>query len=442
MTMATAGVLGGSVVQFATSNSGAARVSDAGLRAQALAEAGVAYAQSTLYNSGAPTMAGAVPTTTRQMDGGQTTYYGTLSGSTWTLVGIGRVPNPAGPGDVVRSSSSRARLGSAQRGAANNAVWNYVYVDDPTATTALGNSVNVNIPLYVRGNLRLSNTAQVSGYALQVGGTLEFQNSAHVGTVDAPIHEAHVGGGCRVGSSGAFVKPCGPAQRVYATISDAQPTTFVKPPVDLAGWYYNAQPGPRHGCTVGSFPGGFDNDASPNTSRSAVDLTPSGAYDCRVYDAAGALVGQISWSPSTQVLTIAGTLYFDGSIVFSQSNRAIYAGRATIYAAGDITLSNQTVLCGDPQCDADWNPQQNLLALVSGRNVTIGNNTSFQGAIYAVNDYAEDNSSTVWGPIIARRVSLANSSVNHYVPIGTLMPGMPATYEDVATITNEPGSWG
>ncbi len=46
------------------------------------------------------------------------------------------------------------------------------------------------------------------------------------------------------------------------------------------------------------------------------------------------------------------------------------------------------------------------------------------------------------GPIIARRISLANSSVNHYVPIGTLMPGMPATYEDVVTITNEPGSWG
>jgi hypothetical protein len=48
----------------------------------------------------------------------------------------------------------------------------------------------------------------------------------------------------------------------------------------------------------------------------------------------------------------------------------------------------------------------------------------------------------VWGPVIARRVSFANSSVNHYVPIGTLMPGMPATYEDVVTLTNEPGSWG
>jgi predicted acyltransferase (DUF342 family) len=210
----------------------------------------------------------------------------------------------------------------------------------------------------------------------------------------------------------------------------------------MSGWYFNAEPGPRHACTNGSFPGGFDNDAVPNNSRSNVDLTPGSAYDCRVYDAGGALVGQITWNPTTKALIIAGTIYFDGSIVFSQQNRAIYQGRATIYAAGDITLSNQTTLCGDPECDTDWNPQANLLAFVAGRNVSVGNNAAFQGAIYAVNDYTEDNASVMWGPIIAHRVSLANSSVNHYVPIGTLMPGMPANYEDVVTITNQPGSWG
>jgi hypothetical protein len=39
-------------------------------------------------------------------------------------------------------------------------------------------------------------------------------------------------------------------------------------------------------------------------------------------------------------------------------------------------------------------------------------------------------------------LSLSNSTTNHYVPIGTLMPGMPASYEDVVTINNVPGSWG
>jgi len=237
-------------------------------------------AYSTLYNSGTPTMGNAAPPRTITLATGDASYYGTLTGDTWKLIGVGTVRNPTGPGTepVVRTVSGKAALGSAHRGTANNAVWNYVYLDDPTATTTLGNSVDVDIPLYVRGNLVLTNTAQVSSYALQVGGTLEFRNTAHVGTAAEPIQEAHVAGGCRVGSSGAFVKPCGPDQMVHATISDSTPVAFVN--------------------------------------------------------------------------------------------------------------------------------------------------------------------STFCGPIIARRVSLANSTVNHYVPIGTLMPGMPASYEDVVTITNEPGSWG
>ncbi len=448
VTMLATGTMASSAIAYSSWNYGSTKRSDADLQAQALAEAGLNYAYSTLYNSGSPTMPDAVPARTITLTTGDASYYGTLTDNTWKLVGVGTVRNPTGPSSqpIVRTVSGRAALGSSRRGSENNAVWNYVYVDDPTVTTHLGNSVDVNIPLYVRGNLVLSNSAQVSGYALQVGGTLEVRNTGHVGTPEAPIHEAHIGGGCRVGSSGSFVKPCGPAQMVNATISDATPTEFVKPEVDLAGWYYNSEPGPRHPCTVGSFPGGFDNDSVPNNSRSPVNLTPSDPYDCRVYNAAGALTGQLTWVPGTGSspgkLTMAGTIYFDGPIEFRQYNNAVYEGRATIYAAGDITFANQSILCGDPECDADWDPQANLLAFVSGGSVRVGQQSNFQGAIYAVLDYAEQNNSTFWGPIIARRVALSNSTVNHYVPIGTLMPGMPASYEDVVTITNEPGSWG
>jgi hypothetical protein len=448
VTLLTTGTLATSTLAYTSWNYGSSKRSDADIQALALAEAGLAYAYSTLYNSGSPTMANAVPTRTITLATGDATYYGTLTDNTWKLVGVGTVKNPTGPGSapVVRTVGGKATLGSSSRGSANNAVWNYVYVDDPTAVTTLGNSVNVNIPLYVRGSLVLANTAQVSGYALQVGGTLEFRNTAHVGTAAEPIHEAHIGGGCRVGASGGFVTPCGPAQMVNATISDSTPTEFVKPEVDLARWYRDSQPGPMHPCTVGSFPGGFDDDSVPSNSRSVVDLTPSTPYDCRVYDASGALVGQLSWAPgggsTPGTLTVAGTIYFDGAVSFRQYNNAVYQGRGTIYAAGDITFANQSTLCGDPECDAGWDPQANLLAFVSGGNVRVGQQSNFQGAIYAVLDYSEDNNSTFWGPIIARRVSLANSTTNHYVPIGTLMPGMPATYEEVVTITNEPGSWG
>lgn len=448
VTMLATGTLASSAIAYSSWNYGSSKRSDAELQALALAEAGLNYAYSTLYNSGTPTMDGAVPSRTITLSTGDATYYGTLTDDTWKLVGIGTVRNPTGPGSqpVVRTVSGRAALGSASHGSANNAVWNYVYVDDPTAVTTLGNSVDINIPFYVRGSVVIANTAQVSGYAMQVGGTVEFRNDGRVGSAGAPIHEAHIAGGCRVGSSGPFTTPCNADTRVHATISDANPTALVKPEVDMSGWYYNAQPGPRHPCTVGSFPGGFDNDSVPNNSRPAVNLTPATGYDCRVYDAAGALVGQLTWVPGSGsnpgTLTMAGTIYFDGPIEFRQYNNAVYQGRATIYAAGDISFANQSRLCGDPECDADWDPQQNLLAFVSGANVRVGQQSAFQGAIYAVLDYSEQNNSTFWGPIIARRVSFANSTVNHYVPIGTLMPGMPATYEEVVTITNEPGSWG
>jgi hypothetical protein len=438
------GSMASTTLSYSTWNSGSARRTAAETKALALAEAGLNYAYSTLYNSSSPTMDNAVPPRTLQVEDGEVSYYGTLTGSTWKLVGVGTVRNPTGPGaePVVRTVSGRASVGSARRGTENNAVWNYVYVDDPTSTTLLGNSVDINIPLYTQGNLRLVNSAQVSGYALQVKGNVQIENSSHVGTSDARVHEVHVAGGCRVGSSGAFTAPCGAGQAVHANISDASPTDFSKPPVDLAGWYENAAPGPRRGCTVGSFPGGFDNDGVYNNSRPAVDLLPNASYDCRVYDGSGALVGQLTWNVSTRRLTMHGTIFFDGPILFRNSNFGIYSGRATIYSSGNITFANSTTLCGDLECDADWNAQQNLLAFVSGGNVTTANSTRFQGAIYAVNDYSEANSSTVWGPVIARRVAFANSSVNHYVPIGTLMPGMPASYEDVVTITNEPGSWG
>jgi hypothetical protein len=38
-------------------------------------------------------------------------------------------------------------------------------------------------------------------------------------------------------------------------------------------------------------------------------------------------------------------------------------------------------------------------------------------------------------------VHLANSAENHYVPLGTLLPGMPQTSSEAITITTEQGSW-
>ncbi len=445
-------IAGTTTMIYTTANHGSAARSKADRRALSLAEAGLNYAYSTLYNASDPTQPGAVPQRAETLESGTATYWGTLDTqtNTWTLTGVGRVSSPVRAEDVSRTVRGRVSLGTGQAGTANNAVWNYIYAEAPTSCMALGNSVNVSVPIYVKGDLCLSNSSQISGSTtvLQVGGTVTINNSAHVGASGANISQVHIAGGCRIGS-GPLHNPCTAADQVYANTISSQVTGLEKPPVDLAGWYQNARPGPMQGCTTQTgTPPTFDNDAIMNRSLSQpVSLTPAWAYDCQVRDAQNNLIGRIAWDPVTKALTIHGTIFFDGDIEFQNSTEAYYTGRATIYASGKITMRNSTRLCGVSDCGSGWAPLQNLLALVAGSSTdevgfAVENSGRFQGAVYAVNDYSEQNSAVIWGPIIARQVYLMNSAENHYVPLGTLLEGMPATYQEVVTLSNQPGSWG
>jgi Tfp pilus assembly protein PilX len=448
------GISGTTAMIYSTENVRGASTSKADERSFSLAEAGLNYAYATLYNAPDPTMPGAVPVRSEQADDATIMWWGTLdtTTNTWTLTGRGSVPSPAGGIPIIRTIRGRASIQHTMVGTQNNAIWNYVYADSTTTCTTLSNSVNVNVPFYVRGNLCLQNTAQVSGVntVLHVGGTLTLNNSSHVASAGAPLAEVHVAGGCRFGN-GAFHNPCGTADAVYSsTPPDAINPDFVKPPVDLPYWYLNAKPGPKQACTTQTgTPPVFDNDTTMNRSLpSAVDLTPALAYDCQVTDAQGNLLGRIAWTPgSPGTLTIAGTLFFDGDISFSNSVNAVYVGRATLYAAGTISINNSTKICGSANCDAAWDPTQNLLAFVAGSSTdavgcSIQNSSVYQGAIYAVNDYSESTGADIWGPIIARQVYLNNNTTNHYVPLGTLLGGQPQTSQDAISIVNQTGSWG
>jgi Tfp pilus assembly protein PilX len=122
------GIAGTSAVAYTTANQRSANYAKAEHATQSLAEAGLHYALSTLYNAGDPTMPGAVPARTVNVGGGEVTYSGTLSedGTTWTLAGVGRMPNPTGAATIVRSARVRATVGNAAAGGQNNAFWNYV----------------------------------------------------------------------------------------------------------------------------------------------------------------------------------------------------------------------------------------------------------------------------------------------------------------------------
>ena len=198
------GITGTTAMVYTTSNVRTAASSKADERAFALAEAGLNYAYSTLYNASDPTMPGAVPLRSEVVEDGTITWWGTLDTETnkWTLNGRGELPNPAGGMDVIRVVRGRASIQSVSVGSENNAIWNYIYAEAPTTCTTLSNSVNVNVPIYIKGNLCLQNSAQISGQytVLQVGGTLTLNNSSHVGQAGSPIGEVHIAGGCRKGA--------------------------------------------------------------------------------------------------------------------------------------------------------------------------------------------------------------------------------------------------
>ncbi len=411
--------------------------------ALAAAEAGVATALSVLSNSPRPLASTALPAPgAPQVDavsGGTVSWYGTLAGDTWTIYATGAVPNPAGGAVLTRALQVDARVGST----AVNGAWNYVYANDASGCLTLNSSVVVSEPLYTRGSLCTNNSSRVTGSPTHVEGTIQTTSSSSVGQSGTPIAELHVAGGCRYGTSGAFVFPCTASQQVYATAQDQVPAGVTKPPVDLAFWYANAKPGPLQTCTTGSFPGGFDTDTTMNRSRANVNLFASN-YDCTVTSGA-AQVGRIAYtSGNPGSLIIDGTVFFDGNIVMTGSQRVLYSGRGTIYASGYIDLGGSQQICGSYSggCNfGGWVPETAMLALVAGSTTDtpgfqIRQSARFQGGIYAAGSYSQGSSTQVQGPKIAETLSLSGSSQATWSPFTYLPPGAPMEKPLVTT-----GGW-
>ena len=432
-----------------TMNQGSARRVQADQRAYGLAETGLSYAFSRLENAANPYAAGSEPSTAVTLSTGTLTYVGTLSGTTWTLTGTGTVRNPSGPhaADVVRTASAQAQVTTST--VPDLRPWNYLFVDQPAGCITMGNSVSMDVALYVRGNLCLTNNSQIDSPAVHLLGNLYVENSAQIGSAGNPIGEFATTGACHYSSSPVA---CGPASHVYAGTIGTNPPTITKPIADLPYWYANAQLGPQSSCSSGSFPGGFDNDSTLNVSRGEIDLTPASAYDCRkVVD--GQTVAQLKWQPgSPGTLTIKGIIYFDGHLSWSNLNLIQYDGRATIYGSGQVRIKNRADICGVPACDGTWDPRVDLLVFVAGSLVSeytsdaiggdIGNHVNFQGALFIVNDFDMDNNTTVWGPVITRSSTINNSAFIHAPPFPIeYMLGMPAATQTVTAVDPVQGSY-
>jgi hypothetical protein len=377
----------GSVIFFTSSNQRNSAYEKSAQVARSVAEAGVNNGISMLTNAAQTNSASLVSSTllsaqTSTYPGGSVQWWGTFDGSeqstscpppavgntvyacvgTWTLHGTSTVQNPTGGADIHRTVTAKMQVYRQQT--SNPAdVWNWVFSPYKSGTnncdTTFGNSLTLNVRVWIGGNLCALNTVKFQK-SLYVGGYLNLGNpQATVGTQSTPIaspEEVYVGGGC-VYSNKPFYNPCLKdgtkvsgkpvstnvfANTLYTQNGSPIPPYNPLPATDTifpnvappplcwgqgdcppnssspiaGGWYSVASPGPLHPCdTASTTPSGnplpvFDTSEHlfNNSVPGVFNLTPdSYSYTCKT---AG---GELSWSNTTHTLTVQGVIFIDGS---------------------------------------------------------------------------------------------------------------------------------
>jgi hypothetical protein len=448
---------------YAGSNGRESRASDNSQGAFALSEAGINNAMAVLDNTSNnalnPTL---LPQRRSVYTNGYVDWSGTLDShaAVWTISSTGHVRSPNGGYQLYAHRTSKASVvvTPTLTQPLNNPAWNYVYATRAATPgqcdEIVQQSVQVSSPFYVNGNLCLQNTATITSGPLVVKGSLTLSQSANgVGSAAHPINEAHIAGGCTY-KNNAFHNPCqGAVDNVYATRLDASPTVLAAPTVYWDSWFQNASPGPFYPCVTasGTTPT-FDSQASPvrdNSVATAFNLTPASSYTCKT---AG---GELSWNSATKVLTVAGTIFIDGSAYIQNGSVNSYNGQATLYLSGTFLMKNSKLCAGlnagGTGCDtANWNPNTEMLCVVangSGGQVNAWDGSQFvsstyQGAVYATKSIDTDTTSSVDGPMIGDQVNLGQSVNTSFptitvVPVG--MPSNPVVYAQPNPPTLSPG---
>jgi Tfp pilus assembly protein PilX len=254
--------------------------------------------------------------------------------------------------------------------------------------------------------------------------------ASSIGVSGTPVSTADVAGTCTYGGNPAH-SPCSSADNVFGTTITTLPTDLQKPTIDMAYWYQNAKPGPKHYCnnSGGSYPNGFDDDSWYNNSRQGSDayeeVTPSGSsYTCKVIEN-GNTVGEISWNHVTHVLKIQGTIFLDGDFRFDDDGSLVnYQGRGIIYAAGDIEFDELVCAGGNGSANcitngmANWDPTQNMMIVLSGDDSEYDQGgtqsqsepSGLQGIVYAKDDCTIHENFHSSGPLICDRIMLPSAS--------------------------------
>jgi hypothetical protein len=454
------------VIQYSSDAGRGAHRSKADQIAYALAEAGINNAMSVLANPDNNALNSTLlPERVSTYEGGTVTWSGSFNpmNARWTLTSVSNVRNPTGPSAaaVSRRITGQVDVVPTLSQPLNSQAWNYIYSRGTgnTCDMTLQQTVAINSPLLVSGNLCLQNSASLLKGPVVVGGSVTMTNGNTIGTAANKISLAAIGNGCsKSNPAAASQNPCtgGAAVHIYADAVSSSPPAIPPPSVDWEGWYANANPGPYYPCTTTSgtpplFESG-DQGVLPNvdlTKRnnsipSVVDLTPAASYSCHT------VAGDLSWDAVNKVLTVNGTMYIDGSVKIENGAVNSYTGFATIYVSGTLLIKNSSmcaVIVAGACSTQNWTSNSRMLVFVVGGNGSntghqsqtgtgnsiLLNSARFQGALYATYGIDIATTSNADGPLDGAPVKVGQS-VNSTWPVFTVvpagMPGNPVAYAE------------
>ena len=185
-----------SLIAYTTTNERTARMSKSRITARTLAEAGLNNAISIINNTDTPLYTGLLPSTTKSYDEGTATWSGTLDDAQpntycpnhlacWLLTATGRVNrSPTGGANRTWTLTARVPIDPVYAQNLVNDVYDYVFVYGTGATNGCdfqnANNTTFDSPLYVQGNLCISNSTSITN-ELHVWGRASIVTPASIG---------------------------------------------------------------------------------------------------------------------------------------------------------------------------------------------------------------------------------------------------------------------
>jgi Flp pilus assembly protein TadG len=337
------------------------------------------------------------------------------------------------------------------------------------ATGSVGSIVVNNAPSSLPSTGELQIGSEVFAYSAYAGGTHTFtissraynQTSMQAHAVGDPVEgrlsSLHVGGS--VATPGF----------VHAVTQDSTLNTWTPPATPTAYAFTNAAPGPKQpgSCLTGTSPTGVSYvslsfDSEPSSTATAnhslggnQNISPqNNDYDCSATAPDGS-TGRIAWNHSTKVLTVKGSVFFDGDVV-TQADLLYSAvgGSATITTTGTFTPAGNVCGAGSASaCDtSNWNPMTNELSIVMGNctpaacnsvghDLTISASRTIQGLFWTDGAFTANGGANFQGSVIAKTgLTMTATSGTPALAYPVAPPGVTTGFE--YTISSVQGNYG